>query len=259
MPIAPFPLTHINDFLLFATAFIAGGLNAVAGGGSFITFPALIFTGVTPIAANATNNTAMWVAGLASAGAYRRDLDVNRRVLLILSIVSLVGGILGSIALLYTSADAFKKMIPYLLLFATCIFIFGESLKNWLQSFRQTSSAIPIVYLIIPQFIISVYGGFFGAGNGILILAALTFFNLKNINAMNALKVFLVACTNGIAIVPFLFAGIIIWHHAILMSVGGAIGSYASAQFSRQISPPLLRRFISIVAISMTAYFFIHG
>jgi uncharacterized protein len=246
--------------LLFATAVVAGGLNAVAGGGSFITFPALIFTGVSPIAANATNNTAMWMAGLASIGAYRRDLDMNRRLLIILSIVSLLGGIFGSIALLHTSSDVFKKLIPYLLLFATCIFIFGESLKSWLQSLRHQSAApLPLIYLVIPQLIISIYGGFFGAGNGILILAALTFFNLKSINAMNALKVLLVACTNGIAIVPFLFAGVIAWQQALLMGVGGIVGSYASARFARRISPQLLRGFISVVAIGMTTYFFIHG
>ncbi len=258
---APSPLTYLNALLLFTTAFIAGGLNAVAGGGSFITFPTLIFTGVSPIAANATNNTAMWVAGLASAGAYRRDLDLDRRSMLILSIVSLIGGLLGSIALLYTSPDVFKKLIPYLLLLATCVFIFGESFKQWLQSFSQRSSAQApkLIYLVIAQLAIAIYGGFFGAGIGILMLATLTFFNLKSIHTMNALKVFLATCINGIAIVPFLFAGIIIWQQAILMAVGGAIGAYAIANFARQISPQIVRRFVSIVAIVMTIYFFIRG
>jgi uncharacterized protein len=268
MPIAP-PLTYLNGLLLFATAFIAGGLNAVAGGGSFISFPTLIFTGVSPIAANATNNTALWVAGLASAGAYRRDLDVERRSMLILSIVSLVGGLLGSIALLYTSADVFKKLIPYLLLLATCVFIFGESFKQWLQSFvgvaspleNRANSAQPpqLIYLVTAQLLISIYGGFFGAGIGILMLATLTFFNIKNIHAMNALKSFLATCINGIAIVPFLFAGIIAWQQAILMAVGGALGGYFIANFARQIPSIIVRRFVSIVAVSMTTYFFIRG
>jgi uncharacterized protein len=261
MPIAPPPLTYLNGLLLFATAFVAGGLNAVAGGGSFITFPTLIFTGMSPIAANATNNTALWVAGLASVGAYRRDLDVERRTMSILATTSLVGGLLGSLALLYTSADVFKKLIPYLLLLATCVFIGGESFKKWLQSFRQTSSPkpIPLGYLVIAQLVISIYGGFFGAGIGILMLATLTFFNLKNIHAMNALKAFLGACINGIAIVPFLFAGIIVWQQAILMAVGGALGSYVVANSARKISPLIIRRFVSIVAVSMTVYFFVRG
>ncbi len=268
MPIAP-PLTYLNGLLLFATAFIAGGLNAVAGGGSFISFPTLIFTGMSPIAANATNNTALWVAGLASASAYRRDLDVDfpeerlrqRQTILILSSASLAGGLIGSIALLYTSPDVFKKLIPYLLLLATCVFIFGESFKQWLQSFRQVSSnhPPPMVYLVILQLVISIYGGFFGAGIGILMLATLTFFNLKNIHAMNAMKSFLATCINGIAIVPFLFAGIIAWQQAILMAIGGALGGYFIANFARQIPSIIIRRFVSIVAISMTTYFFIRG
>jgi uncharacterized protein len=251
MPISPPPLTALNSLLLFATAFVAGGLNAVAGGGSFITFPTLIFTGVSPIAANATNNTALWVAGLASVGAYRRDLDVERRTMLILS----------SLALLYTSGDVFKKLIPYLLLVATCVFIGGESFKKWLQSLRQTASPkpIPLVYLIIAQLLISIYGGFFGAGIGILMLATLTFFNFKNIHAMNALKTFLATCINGIAIVPFLFAGIIAWHQVILMAVGGSLGSYVVASSARKVPAQIVRRFVSIVAISMTIYFFVRG
>jgi uncharacterized protein len=261
MPIDPPSLTYLNSLLLFATAFIAGGLNAVAGGGSFISFPTLIFTGVSPIAANATNNTALWVAGLASAGAYRRDLDIDRQSMLILSIVSLAGGLIGSIALLYTSPDVFKKLIPYLLFLATVVFIFGESFKQWLQSFRQVSlnRSIPLAYLVFAQLLISIYGGFFGAGIGILMLATLTFFNIKNIHAMNALKSFLATCINGIAIVPFLFAGIIAWQQAILMAVGGALGGYFIANFARQIPSVIVRRFVSIVAISMTTYFFIRG
>ena len=260
MPIAP-PLTYLNGFLLFATAFIAGGLNAVAGGGSFISFPTLIFTGVSPIVANATNTSAMWVASLVSAGAYRRDFDVERRTMLILSIVSLIGGSIGSILLLYTSADVFKKLIPYLLLLATCVFIGGEYLKQWLQSLNRTNlaSSPSLVYLVIAQLVISIYGGFFGSGAGILMLATLTFFNLKSIHTMNALKAWLVTCMNGMAIVTFLFAGIIAWQQAILMAIGGALGSYIVANFARQIPSIIVRRFVSIVAIAMTTYFFIHG
>ena len=268
MPIAP-PLTYVNGLLLFATAFIAGGLNAVAGGGSFISFPTLIFTGVSPIAANATNTTALWVAGLASVRAYRRDLNVERKTMLILSIVSLFGGLLGAILLLYTSGDIFKKLIPYLLLLATCVFILGESFKKWLQSFVGVASPLEdrsnlarsprLINLVIAQFIISIYGGFFGSGAGILMLATLTFFNLKSIHAMNAMKAWLGACMNGIAIVPFLFAGIIAWQQAIIMAVGGALGGYFIANFARQIPSVIVRRFVSIVAISMTTYFFIRG
>ena len=257
--VAPPSLTWLNSILLFGTAFIAGGLNAVAGGGSFITFPTLIFTGIAPIAANATNNTAMWVAGLASVGAYRQDLHTERRLMAILSIPSLIGGVIGSIALLHTRPDVFKQLIPYLLLVATTIFVFGESFKRWLQSVSQKSSTATgsMLKLIIVQLIISIYGGFFGAGIGILMLATLTFSGIKNIHIMNALKVVLATFVNGVAIIPFVFAGAIVWPQALLMSIGGSLGSYIIARFARKLRPEIVRRFVSIVAISMTVYFFI--
>jgi uncharacterized protein len=255
------PLTYLNDFLLFVTAFFAGGLNAVAGGGSFITFPTLIFTGISPIAANATNTTAMWVASLASVGAYRRDFDIERRVLMILTIASLVGGALGSIALLYIPPDIFKKLIPYLLLLATWVFIFGEPFKKWLQSGVEKGQEQPpkIIYLVIAQLSIAIYGGFFGAGAGILMLAALTLFGFKEMNTMNALKSFLGTCFNGIAVLLFVFAGLVSWPQAVLMSIGGSLGSYILARFARKLPPGIIRGFVSIVAVGMTTYFFIQG
>jgi uncharacterized protein len=254
-------LTWLNSILLFGTAFLAGGLNAVAGGGSFISFPSLIFTGVSPISANATNTTAMWVAGLASVGAYRKDLQVERRSLMILSIASGLGGAIGAIALLSISSDIFKKLIPYLLLFATLVFIFGEPIKVWSQTIAKKSKLehISIVNLVVYQLAISIYGGFFGAGAGILMLALLTFFSTKNIHAMNALKALLGTCINGTSIILFIFAGAIVWPQAILMSIGGSLGSYIIARFSRKIRPEIVRQFVSIVAISMTVYFFIRA
>jgi uncharacterized protein len=254
-------LTHANDLLLFGTAFLAGGLNAVAGGGSFITLPALIFTGIPPIAANATNTTAMWVASLASVGAYRRDFAVERRVLVILTIASFVGGTLGSIALLYMPPDVFKKLIPYLLLLATFVFIFGETCKKWVQSGVKAGQKQPpkMIYLVIAQLSIAIYGGFFGAGAGILMLAALTLFGWKEMNTMNALKSFLGTCFNGIAVLLFIFAGLVAWPQAVLMSIGGSLGGYVLARFARKLPPRIIRWFVSIVAVGMTTYFFIQG
>lgn len=254
-------LTLLHAFLLFSTTFIAGGLNAVAGGGSFITFPMLIFTGVPPIPANATNNTAIWFATLASAGAYRQDLGIPRRELLLLCGTSLVGGLLGSLLLLYTSSNVFQKLIPYLLLSATLLFTFGEPLKAWLQRQSQKSSpeSVPLFNLVLAQLALAIYGGFFGAGLGILMLATLTFLGIKNIHTMNAFKTFLGSCINGIAIVPFIFVGIIAWPQTILMAVGGSLGGYFSARYARKLKPSLIRKFVMIVASSMTAYFFIHG
>jgi len=257
----PNHLTFVHSLLLFSTAFIAGSLNAVAGGGSFITFPTLIFTGVSPITANATNNTALWIAAMASAGAYRRDLDIPKRELLILCVTSLIGGGIGSVILLYTSADMFKQLLPYLLLSATLIFTFSEPLKMWLQfqSQKSSSESPPLLILVIAQLAISIYGGFFGAGLGILMLATLSFLGIKNIHTMNAFKSFLGSCINGIAIFPFMFAGLIAWHQAILMAVGGSLGGYLCAHYARRLDPRLVRIFVIVVGFSMTTYFFIRG
>jgi uncharacterized protein len=256
----PNNLTLVHSLLLFSTAFIAGSLNAVAGGGSFITFPTLIFTGVSPITANATNNTALWIAAMASAGAYRRDLDIPKRQLLILCVTSLIGGGIGSIILLYTSADMFKTLLPYLLLSATLVFTFSEPLKKWLQFQSQKSSESPPFFiLVIAQLVISIYGGFFGAGLGILMLATLSFLGIKNIHTMNAFKSFLGSCVNGIAIFPFMFAGVILWHQAILMAVGGSLGGYFCAHYARRLDPRFVRIFVIVVGFSMTTYFFIRG
>lgn len=259
--IDPAHLALGHTFLLFSTAFIAGGLNAVAGGGSFVTFPTLIFTGVPPIAANATNNTALWVASLASVGAYRKDFHIERRVLLLLCGTSFVGALIGSITLLYTNPDVFKKLIPYLLLLATLMFTFGEPLKAWFQRQSQNSSpkSVPLFNLVLAQLAIAIYGGFFGAGLGILMLATLTFLGIKNIHTMNAFKTFLGSCINGISIIPFIFAGVIAWPQAILMAVAGSLGGYFIAHHARRLEPHLIRRFVMIVAFSMTIYFFIHG
>lgn len=256
----PHNLTIIHSLLLFSTAFIAGGLNAVAGGGSFITFPTLIFTGMPPITANATNNTALWIAAVASAGAYRRDLNIEKRELLVLAAISLVGGVIGSVALLYTSPDVFKKLLPYLLLSATLIFTFSEPLKKWLQlqSKNSSSQSPPLLILALAQLAIAIYGGFFGAGLGILMLATLTFLGIKNIHAMNAFKAFLGSCINGIAIIPFMVADLIVWHQAILMAVGGSLGGYLCAHYARRLDPGFVRKFVMVVAFSMTTYFFLH-
>ena len=258
----PNNLTLVHSLLLFSTAFIAGSLNAVAGGGSFITFPTLIFTGISPIIANATNNTALWIAAMASAGAYRRDLDIPKRELLILCVTSLMGGVIGSVILLYTSADVFKQLLPYLLLSATLIFTFSEPLKMWLQFQSNKSSesqSPPLLILVIAQLAISIYGGFFGAGLGILMLATLSFLGIKNIHTMNAFKSFLGSCINGIAIFPFMFAGLIAWHQAILMAVGGSLGGYLCAHYARKLDPRFVRIFVIVVGFSMTTYFFIRS
>lgn len=252
-------LNFANSALLFGTAFVAGGLNAVAGGGSFITFPTLIFTGMPAIAANATNNTALWIATLASAGAYRKALDIPKRQLWLLGGTSLVGGLLGAMILLYTAPAVFQKLIPYLLLSATIVFAFSDLIKKRLKLQSEKSAPPPIQRLMLSQLAISIYGGFFGAGMGILMLATLAFLGIRNIHAMNAFKTLLGSCINGIAIVPFLVAGVIDWPQALLMAIGASLGGYLSAHYAQKLDPKWIRRLVIAVGSGMSVYFFVHG
>ena len=257
----PIPLSQ--HCLLFGAAVIAGAINSVAGGGSFISFPALIFTGVNPISANATNNTALWLGTFASVGAYRDELLNRKRQLFIFGGVSLLGGLLGSVLLLYTSASFFSRLIPYLLLSATLLFTFSSLITKWLQvrlpKWSNPSSSSPPVGVLILQLFIAVYGGFFGGGMGILMLATLSVMGLGTIHTMNAFKSFLATCINGIAVIPFVIAGVVVWYQALLMSVGAIIGGYVGGLYAQKLNPILVKRFVILLGFTMTVYFFVKG
>src|SRR5690242_1882541 len=217
-------MTFAQGVLLFAIAIVAGALNSVAGGGSFFTFPTLVFTGVPPIQANATNTVALWPGTLASIGAYRKELGATPRpTLLLLGGVSLVGGLIGAIVLLHTPKDTFAALIPWLLLAATLLFAFGPRLTALVRA-RQGEKAGDMGMrpygTALLQLVISIYGGFFGGGIGILMLAALGFMGMENIHEMNALKAVLNALINGIAVVAFVIAGAVFWAQALVMLVG---------------------------------------
>ncbi|MDQ2871625.1 MAG: sulfite exporter TauE/SafE family protein, partial [Candidatus Eremiobacteraeota bacterium] len=159
-------------------------MNSVAGGGSFLTFPTMIFAGMPPIAANATNNTAMWVGVLGSARGYKEEIAAQRGILLPAAIVSVVGALLGAILLLRTPAGVFQRLIPYLLLFATVVFALSPYFTKPKAGTARAHSPLQLAL----QFAVSVYGGYFGAGVGILMLAILGFSRLPSMNAMNGVK-----------------------------------------------------------------------
>lgn len=200
----------------------------MAGGGSFLTFPALLLAGVPAIPANATNNTAMWLGVIASARGYREEIRRYRRVIVPAMIVSLVGSVGGAVLLLHTPPKIFERMIPWLLLFATVVFALSPLLTR-----AHKPKDVHSPWQLAAQFCVAVYGGYFGAGMGIMMLAILTFSALPNMNAMNGVKNLLSIVINGIAIVPFLIAGIIVWPIALLMAVfsmaGGYFGAHAGA------------------------------
>ncbi|WP_394822380.1 sulfite exporter TauE/SafE family protein [Pendulispora albinea] len=251
------PLHH--HLFLFTVAVFAGALNTVAGGGSFLTFPALMFVGIAPVAANATNALAIWPAGVAGAFAYRRELSRMRTSLVALSVASFLGGLVGAVLLLLTTDAAFMYFVPWLLLAATVLFSLGGVLTSRLrmdpvdeQRERRGVSATGFAL----QFVISLYGGYFGGGMGIMMLAAFTVMGMSDLIAMNAVKTVLTTVINGIAIVAFIAAGKVAWAPALLMAVGATLGGYGGAIVTRKVSPKWMRAFVLVVAWAMTVYFF---
>ena len=239
---------------LFTVAIGAGAINAVAGGGSFITFPALMLAGLPGISANATNNTAMWLGTAASAQGYREELKETSYVNMRLLLASGLGSIVGAMLVLLTPEIAFLKAVPFLLLAATLMFVFGP-----LFSRRHGPQADQVVlprWALPAQFFLGIYGGYFGAGVGIATLALLAQIGFTRIHQMNGLKTLLTSCMNGVAVIPFAFAGAIVWHWAAVMCAGAILGGYVGARMARKASPKLVRRFVIAIAVGMTMYFF---
>lgn len=243
-------------FLLILSAFIAGIINAIAGGGSFLTFPALIAAGVPAVAANATSTVALLPGSFASAISYRkqaRDLPgLSVRALLL---VSLAGGVAGSVLLLRTPEKAFVELAPWLLVFATVLFTFGTPISAFLKA-RVHIGATSVLAM---QGIIAIYGGYFGGGIGIMMLAALSLYGVTNVNAMNALKTLLSGSLNAIAALIFVCSGLIHWHEAVVMAIASIAGGYFGAHMAQRVHQRIVRTAVIAIACSMTAYLFIHA
>lgn len=272
-------MTILQGAALFFAAMLAGALNSVAGGGSFISFPTLLFTGVPAINANATNTVAVWPGSLASIPPYRKDLQHERRELILFSIVSVFGGVLGAMVLLNTSQTLFERMVPWLLLIATLIFAFGARVTQWMrrllpgagnaqasmkeEAAGDTDADAPLriapgrlIIVMVIQFIISLYGGFFGGGIGIMMLAGFALLGMREIHAMNALKVVLASIINGVAMIVFVLRDAVYWPQALVMIVGAIIGGYGGASLAHLIPSLYVRRFVITVGLAISAYFF---
>jgi uncharacterized protein len=245
-------LTPAQIAIPAVAAFAAGAMNSVAGGGSFLSFPALIFAGVPPISANATNNCAMWVGTIGSARGYKEEIKEHRKLLLPLICISIVGGIIGACVLLMTPSSVFERLIPWLLLFATTVFALSPLLV------KKDEHAVPKhkAWQFVVQFFVSIYGGYFGAGMGIVMLAVLAFTGLPNFNAQNAMKNALSVTINGVALIPFIIARVIDWRFAIPMAVIALAGGYFGARFFRQLPQKYARIIVIAIGVTMTALFF---
>jgi uncharacterized protein len=250
-------LTPEHVIFLFIASIIGGALNAVAGGGSFVAFPALLLVGVPPIAANATNTLALWTGVTASGGAYRNRLDVPMRVLLPLLVTSLAGGIAGAVLLLRTPAHTFIRVLPWLMLGATLLFVFGKKLAgSRVSGVGHGATTAAIVSASIFELAVAVYGGYFGGGLGIVNLAMLAAVGMTDIHAMNALKSILGIAINGVAAMVFVVKGAIYWPQAVVMIAGALVGGYFGAHYAQKLSQAWIRGFVILVGTGMTVYFF---
>ena len=267
-------MTLLNTLLLLGAAIMGGTLNSVAGGGSFITFPSLVYVGVLPIPANATSTVALWPGSVAAAWALRRELlRQNRTLLIVLGVASLIGGVGGAILLLNTPQETFVRLIPFLLLAATALFAFSPAINAQLKrralahrkelELDETSevahrlSWFALARVAVLQIIIAVYGGYFGGGIGILMLASLGLLGMEDIHEMNAVKNTLAACINGSAVITFILRDAVAWPYALLMIVGATAGGFGGAYYARKLDPRLVRGFVILVGCLVAVYFFL--
>lgn len=251
-------MSLVHAPVLFVAAALAGILNSVAGGGSFISFPALIFTGVPPIPANATSTVALWPGSVAALSAYRKRLPRSARILVILSLASLVGGVLGAVLLLHTPQATFMHLVSYLFGIATLLFAFGRRLTERVHQLIKAGGSpswAEVAGAALLQLVIAVYGGFFGGGIGILMLALLEMMHMEDIHAMNGVKSLLAAAINGAAVVTFILARAVVWRQATLMIVGAILGGYGGAHLAQRIPTSVVRGFVIGVGCFMTLYF----
>ncbi len=249
----------LTILILFTAGVIAGALNSVAGGGSFIGFPAILYAGVPEIQANATNSVALWPGALSSVFAYRKDLNTHRRTVIVFSLIALVGGALGALILLNTPRQVFVALLPYLMLGATLLFAFGGAITARLRGNRPVAATLSWGALLgfgLGQLLIALYGGFFGGGQGIMMLALYTMMGMDDIHAMNGLKALMASLINGASVVVFTLRGAVYWPEAVVVMAGAMTGGYLGARYAKKIPTHYLRWFVIAVGTTLTIYFF---
>jgi hypothetical protein len=252
---------HVHHgVFLFIAAVVAGAINSVAGGGSFITFPALLFVGLPPVNANASNTVALWPGQPASLGAYRGEFrHLSRGIVLPLVITGIVGGVLGAWVLLKTPQTTFMRLVPWLILAATILFMLSGRITRWVRrrSEHAHHAEFTTVRGLLIQMLIAFYVGYFGAGAGILILAMLALLGMDQIHTMNALKALLTTVSNGVAMVLFIFSHAVFWPETIVMILGSILGGYFGAYLAQKTKPEYIRAIVIAIGFLLSAYFFV--
>jgi len=252
-------LDLVHAAAAFGAAFLAGLLNSVAGGGTLVTFPTLIWLGLNSVTANATSTVAIWPGTLGSVWGYRRELRGVEPRLFWLLIPSVAGGLAGAWLLRYTKPALFDRLIPYLLLFATLLFMVHDLVQRWLKTAGAATHrrARWLFGALVFQFFVAVYGGYFGAAIGIFMLAALGLMGLTDLHQMNGLRVLLGGSINGVAVVYFMANRMVYWPDVVLMAIGAIVGGYGGAGIARRLSARVVRRIVVVVGFGLAISFFL--
>jgi uncharacterized membrane protein YfcA len=254
------PFIHWQSLWLVIAAFLAGVLNAVAGGGSFLSFPALLGTGMLPVHANATNTVALWPGQLTSVAGYREEMRKHLRLALQMGLAGALGGAVGAVVLLHTPQRTFMALVPWLLLVAATIFAVSRPVMRWVEWRRQSivdglrhpRQGMVFLFTILVSF----YVGYFGAGAGFLFITLLSLFGFDDLNEVNALKVVATTMANGVAFIIFVVGRQVEWRYCLLAMAACAIGGYTSARFARMAPQTVLRWIVIIIGFGMSAWFF---
>lgn len=243
--------------MIIVAGFLCGALNAVAGGGTFVTLPVLIWIGIPPVVANATATTMAVPGYFASVWAYRHDIRAEGALRLgTIIMIAALGGILGAVLLIVTSSSAFMTLVPWLLLTATLLFAFAP----WVQKLSETNGAGPrsTGMAVIGLLLVTTYGGYFNGGLGIIMLAALALQGYRNLHGMNGLKNLLASILSTLSVVTFMTADLIAWDVAIPMAVANICGAYLTSRFVRRMTRiDILRGVIIAIGGVMTVVFFV--
>jgi uncharacterized membrane protein YfcA len=267
-----------HNLVLILAAMVAGAVNSVAGGGTLLTFPALLWVGQTAKIANATSTVALWPGQLSSLLGYRREIGRSHTAIICLGIPSLIGGGIGASLLLWTPPSIFARLVPFLILMATVLFALQEPLSRLLRARAQRAArqeaaaaeAAPLpaeeddnlenaswrrwAAVMFYQLFVAIYGGYFGAGIGILMLAALGFMGFTNIHRMNGLKNLNGLCINGVAVILFMSNRLVNWHIALMMAAGAIVGGYGGAGIAQRIGQRNVRRLVILIGVGLAVY-----
>lgn len=252
-------MTPVKITLLLSVAGVAGALNSIAGGGSFLSFPLLLFLGIPSVNANATNTVALWPGTIASTGAYRKALSAQLlRRMLPLALITLAGSFVGAWLLLHTRQRTFDRLVPWLLLAGTVLFSFRSWVGRWVTKPHPEHgpAGVRVAWVTLAQGLLGVYIGYFGAGVGILMLPLLSLMGVEDIHSMSGLRTLIVTCGNAVAVGVFILAHAVYWPQALLMTLGAVVGGYAGAWGAQKMQPKTVGYLVIGIGCAMSAFFF---